>query len=84
MIQVCEKPGRHTEVEVLADRVRQRIKAGELKGFDNEVLMAWAFWDALISDAREASAEVLTATGVLDFCGAWGTDCRTWVLAAAW
>lgn len=39
---------------------------------DPTVLIAWAFWDAPISDSREASAEVLTTTGVLGFCGAWG------------
>jgi len=55
-----------------------------LRDSNPTVLMAWAFWDAPISDSRETSAEVLTTTGVLDFCGAYVTVSRTFVLSAAW
>ena len=47
-----------------------------LRDSNPTVLMAWAFWGSPISDSRGASAEVLTATGVLDCCGAQGTRTR--------
>jgi len=37
---------------------------------NDEILMAWSFQDIPISGAQEACAEVLTTTGVPDFCGA--------------
>ncbi|MCK4394501.1 hypothetical protein KAX17_16480 [Candidatus Bipolaricaulota bacterium] len=37
-----------------------------------KVLMVWAFRDVTVSGAREAGADVLTTTGLLDSCGAWG------------
>lgn len=49
-----------------------------------KVLRGWAFRDVTVSGAREASADVLTTTEVQVLCGAWGTECRTQVLALAW
>ena len=61
-----------------------QMESESLRDSNPKVLTAWAFRNASFSGAREACADLLTTTEVLVFCGAWGPDCRTRVLAATW
>jgi len=61
-----------------------RLRPEKQQDSNPKALMGCAYQGILISVSREANAKALTIIEVTVFCGAWGTECRTQVLAIAW
>lgn len=75
--QLRDRTKTNLDLRLQMRRADQPLTPETLGDLNLEAQVAWASQDIAFSGSLEETAEVLTASGVVDLCGAWGIVCRT-------